>query len=112
MPVHYNGHLINTNYQYLAYTESRAVLGADNGYQYYWVEALADRPSKVSTTTWLCDDRFYSLSTLTSEGDQIYLTRLGANDPEFNLRPEPCVMHRSHGKDKTFVSVIGNTWRI
>ena len=106
MPVHYNGHLINTNYQYLAYTESRAVLGADNGYQYYWVEALADKSSKVSTTTWLCDDRFYSLSTLTSEGDQIYFTRLGANDPEFNLRPEPCVMHRSHGKDKTFVSVL------
>ena len=106
MPVHYNGHLINTNYRYNAFTDSRKVLDDKNGYQYYWVEALADSLSKVSTTTWLCENRFYSLSTITNIGDEIYLNRLGANDPKFNLRHEPCIMHRSNGKNKTFVSAI------
>ena len=106
MPVHYNGHLINTNYRYNAFTDSRKVLDDKNGYQYYWVEAFADSLSKVSTTTWLCENRFYSLSTITNIGDEIYLNRLGANDPKFNLRHEPCIMHRSNGKNKTFVSAI------
>lgn len=106
MPVHYNGHLINTNYRYNAFTDSRKVLDDKNGYQYYWIEALADSLSKVSTTTWLCENRFYSLSTITNIGDEIYLNRLGANDPKFNLRHEPCIMHRSNGKNKTFVSAI------
>lgn len=106
MPVHYNGHLINTNYHYNAFTDSRKVLDNKNGYQYYWIEALADSLSKVSTTTWLCENRFYSLSTITNIGDEIYLNRLGANDPKFNLRHEPCIMHRSNGKNKTFVSAI------
>lgn len=106
MPVHYNGHLINTNYRYNAFTDSRKVLDDKNGYQYYWIEALADSLSKVSTTTWLCENRFYSLSTITNIGDEIYLNRLGANDPKFNLRHEPCIMYRSNGKNKTFVSAI------
>lgn len=106
MPIHYNGHLINTNYHYKAYTDTRKVLGNDNGYQYYWVEALADSVSKTSTTTWLCENRFYSLSTMTNSGDKIYLNRVGANDPNFNLRQEPSIMHRSNGTNKTFVSTI------
>lgn len=106
MPVHYNGHLINTNYHYNAFIDSRKVLDEKNGYQYYWIEALSDSLPKVSTTTWLCENRFYSLSTITNNGDEIYLNRLGANDPKFNLRHEPCIMHRSNGKNKTFVSTI------
>lgn len=106
MPVHYNGHLISTNYHYDAFTDARKALDNKNGYQYYWVEALADSLSNISTTTWLCGNRFYSLSTKTNVGDEIYLNRLGANDPKFNLRPEPCIMHRSKGNDKTFVSAI------
>lgn len=106
MPVHYNGHLINTNYHYNAFTDSRKVLDDKNGYQYYWIEALSDSLPKVSTTTWLCENRFYSLSTITDNGDEIYLNRLGANDPKFNLRHEPCIMHRSNGKNRTFVSTI------
>lgn len=106
MPVHYKGHLISTNYHYNAFTDSRKVLDDKNGYQYYWIEALAESLSKVSTTTWLCENRFYSLSTITNNGDEIYLNRLGANDPKFNLRHEPCIMHRSNGKNRTFVSTI------
>lgn len=106
MPIHYNGHVISTNYPYHAYTDSRQVLDNKNGYQFYWVEALADSLSNLSTTTWLYANRFYSLSTLTNVQDKIYLNRLGANDPNFNLRHEPCIMHRTYGKNKTFISTI------
>jgi len=36
----------------------------------------------------------------------MYLTRLGANDPNFNLRRDPAYMIRKKGKDQLFVSVI------
>lgn len=107
LPLHYKGQLIETNYAYTAKTKAQKPLGKKYGYQYFWVAAKADSLPSTATTTWLNNGRFYSLSMVTDTNSTIYLCRLGANDPNFNLRPEPSIMLRSTGcADATFVSVL------
>ena len=53
------------------------------------------------------DSRFYTISTLTDGTNSLVLTRLGANDPNFNLRNESGYMVRTKDKKNyTFVSII------
>jgi len=37
---------------------------------------------------------------------QLFFTRTGANDPDFNLRHEPAFIIRKKGKDQSFISMI------
>mgnify|MGYP000660104621 CR=1 FL=1 len=37
---------------------------------------------------------------------QIFFTRSGADDPNFNLRHEPAMIIRKNGKDELFINVI------
>jgi hypothetical protein len=47
------------------------------------------------------------LSTVTDQDDEIIFGRLGANDPEFNLRPDPVhILRRSDETNSLFVSTI------
>ena len=52
-------------------------------------------------------NRFYSITTVTNENSELLLTRVGANDPDFNLRTETGFMIRQSNTDnQIFVSVI------
>ena len=56
---------------------------------------------------WLLDNKFYSLTTTTFKNDQIFLARIGANDPEYNLRREPAIIFRKKNtKNTVFASII------
>jgi len=47
------------------------------------------------------------LTSVTESGDEQYFTRLGANDPNFNLRRDPMFMlRRKDTKDTIFVNSI------
>jgi len=65
-------------------------------------------PSGESTQfSWLGNGKYYTLTTVTDESDELLLTRIGANDPEFNLRREAGFMIRRDNSDNTiFVSVV------
>ena len=51
--------------------------------------------------------RFYTLTSATHNADELLFTRIGANDPDFNLRRDPGFMIRRRDADNTvFASVI------
>jgi hypothetical protein len=103
----YSGHIMETDYQYQPATTALNVLGKANGYEHLWKLAEAKGNAGVSKFTWLNDTRFYTITTLTDINTQLLLTKVGANDPKFNLRNESGYMVREEGKDNhTFVSVI------
>ena len=107
LPFHYNGHLIETNFDLQAYPLSRAPLGKKNGYQYLWKVAEANPVDGLSQITWLLDKKFYSVTSLVPVEAKIVFTEVGANDPNFNLKPEPGFMLRARTNDGvSFVSVI------
>lgn len=107
LPYYYKGHLINTDYKYKAFDTSRSLLGDKNGYQHLWVEAKGNTDRNTAATTWLNGNRFYTLTTVTDKNTEIFLTRIGGSDSNFNLRNEPCLMLRQKGvQNYTFVSVI------
>ena len=107
LPFHYNGHLIETNFDLQAYPLSRAPLGKKNGYQYLWKVAEANPVDGLSQVTWLLDKKFYSVTSLVPVEAKIVFTEVGANDPNFNLKPEPGFMLRARTNDGvSFVSVI------
>ncbi len=107
LPFHYNGHLVDTNFEVKANPLSRTPLGTDNGYQYLWKVAEANPVEGLSQVTWLLDRRFYTVSSSVPRDTKIIFTQVGANDPNFNLRNEPGFMLRSKTDDGvSFVSVI------
>ncbi len=55
--------------------------------------------------TWLNQRNFYSVTSIAEEGDQVILTRIGANDPSFNLRRDPGLIHRRKSGNTLFASL-------
>lgn len=104
-PIHYTGHLISTNVAYEASVNNRLPLGNDNGYEHIWKEATAWHDDDLHMT-WLDGDRYYSILSSGSENSEVIFGRIGANDPDFNLRPEPMVILRKKAGNHLFASVI------
>ncbi len=105
LPYYYLGHLISTNFEYKASVDKLTPLGSKNGYQHLWKRAEADGIGS-SSITWLNGDRYYSITTAADSDTKIFLTEIGANDPNFNLRNEPGFMLRTKAKNHVFASVV------
>ena len=107
LPLHYHGHIVNTNFPLQAATQQLTPLGKNNGYQHLWQRARANPGNKTAQITWLLDNRFYTYHFLNSKNSEIIFTQLGANDPNFNLRKESAVIQRVKNADNhTFVSLL------
>ena len=106
LPVHFTGHLTDHNLELAASDTSREPLGTDNGYQHLWDVAQGSTTQPNSQVTWIKGDRFYTLSSVMHEDDQILFAQVGANDPNFNLRNEDAVIHRSEAVNRKFVSIL------
>ncbi len=106
LPVHFNGHLTDHNLELAASDTSREPLGTENGYQHLWGVAQGSTTQPNSQVTWIKGDRFYTLSSVMHEDDQILFAQVGANDPNFNLRNEDAVIHRSEAANRKFVSIL------
>jgi len=107
LPFHYNGHLIHTNFKVQADPFKREPLGANNGYQYLWKVAEAEPVDGISQVTWLLDRKFYSVTSSVPANTKVVFTQIGANDPNFSLKPEPGFMLRAKTSDGvSLVSVI------
>ncbi|MGB4844446.1 MAG: heparinase II/III family protein [Ferruginibacter sp.] len=106
LPFQYNGALISTTVKYKANAKKMEPLGKKNGYQYLWKEAEGAAVDTIVQLTFLNKNTYYSISSLVQDTAEIFYTRTGANDPDFNLRHEPAIIIRKNGKDQSFISVI------
>lgn len=106
LPFYFMGQVVNVNYEFDTPTTLEP-LGKENGYQHLYVEGKG-KPSFPNTKfTWLEDGNFYTLTSATLASDELLFTRLGANDPEFNLRRDAGFMiRRKDAQNTTFVTVI------
>jgi len=106
LPFYYFGQVIQTNFDYQT-PKTLEALGDKNGYQHLYLEGHAKANSANAQFSWLNANKFYTLTTTTSENDQILLTRIGANDPQFNLRRDPAIiLRRPNAQDTLFASIV------
>ena len=104
LPYHYFGHIMSTNFKYET-AKALYPLGTKNGYQHLWKTANGNQPEGNAKISWFNDERFYTLSSIVSPTDQLIFTKIGADDPNFNLRNDPGFMIRkTNTKDTFFVS--------
>jgi len=105
-PYYFLGQVLKTNFEYKV-PETLKALGSKNGYQHLYLEGSAKVNNDNTKFSWLNNRKFYSLTTVSNTNDEILFTRIGANDPEFNLRRDPALLlRRKNTKNTLFVSTI------
>lgn len=93
LPIYYNGQITHTNFDYTRLNKFK-VLGEANGYQHLIIDAKAQNLPTTTSITWMNGTGFYTISTLTNKNTEFFITRLGANDPNYNLRPQMGMLFR------------------
>lgn len=106
LPFHYQGQILSTNFDYDT-PATLSALGARHGYQHLYLEGKGKPSSEATQFSWMDNRRFYTLTSVTSASDELLFARLGASDPDFNLRRDPAFMIRRKDAGNTvFASVI------
>ncbi len=105
LPYYYFGQPISMNFDFKK-LPSLKPLGSKNGYQHLWLEATGLAPETMSQFTWLNNNKFYTVSSNTSKQDELLFTRVGANDPNFNLRNDPGFIIRRNNVSKTVFATV------
>lgn len=101
----YQGQIIRTNFEYQANKEL-STLGSDFGYQHLW-NVASGVANDTALVSWLQNNTYYTwLGTSSNDNGEVIFTRIGANDPSFNLRSEPAFILRSKGATTLFASVL------
>ena len=89
LPLYFSGALIETQPE-IDMKATLRPLGEANGYQHLWrlgkVRGVADDRFAF---TWLNNGRFYTYSVIANADLEVAYARVGATDPDFNLRPAP-----------------------
>ncbi|MEM1174543.1 MAG: alginate lyase family protein [Pseudomonadota bacterium] len=107
LPFWYLGQFLETNVA-LETAKTLQALGDRNGYQHLYLEGSGESDDESASFQWLGGDRFYTLTLAQTPGDQLLFARLGANDPDFNLRRDPAlILRREDAPGRTsFAGVI------
>lgn len=106
LPFYFMGQVISTNFNYTI-PNTLSQLGEKNGYQHLWNEGSGVSDGKNAKLTWFSNERFYTLTSATLKNDELIFARIGANDPDFNLRREAGFIIRKKNQDNAvYVSVI------
>lgn len=107
LPFYYLGQIMSTNFKYNT-PKTLEGFGKANGYQHLWKEGSALLTTTDNTKiSWLNEGSYYTLTILTNPNDEVFFVRLGASDPDFNLRRDPGFIFRKKNAQKaTFVSVL------
>ncbi|QOW10403.1 alginate lyase family protein [Kaistella flava (ex Peng et al. 2021)] len=106
LPYYYFGQIVSTNFKYMS-PQTLSPLGTKNGYQHLWKEGEGSQVDDNIKISWFNKDRFYSMTSVISNNDKLIFARIGANDPDFNLRNDPAIIIRKQDtKDTYFVSAI------
>lgn len=105
-PLWYTGHILSHNAK-MESSNTLSPLGAGHGYQHIWKTAQGKVPEDNLKVTWFTNGKFYSRISAISPEDEVISGLLGANDPSFNLRPDPVWIHRiNEAASVTFASAI------
>lgn len=106
LPYYYLGQIVSTNFKYTKPDELKP-LGTQNGYQHLWKEGEGKSDNGNAKLSWFNTERFYSLTSVVSNDDDLLFTRIGAQDPDFNLRNDPgFIIRKNNSKDAFFVSLL------
>lgn len=106
-PFHFLGQFMECSLRLTPHLTERHPLGERDGYQHLWVEAEGESDAGGSLRfTWLEGGRYYTITSATDPGSKVFFTRIGANDPNFNLRPEPAMILRQKAADHAFASAV------
>lgn len=106
LPFYFQGQVLDAGFEYTSPTALKP-LGTDAGYQHLYLEAAGKSEAANTKLSWMDKGRFYTLTSVTTTQDDLLFTRIGANDPDFNLRREAGFMIRRKDADDTlFVTVI------
>ena len=106
LPFYYLGQFMSANFAYET-PKSLEPFGKANGYQHLWKEGSATLTADNSKISWLNEGSFYTLTSISQPNDEVFFVRIGASDPNFNLRKEPGIVFRKKNAQKaTFVSVL------
>ncbi len=106
LPTWFQGHLLSSNFEYATQTESLTTLGKGHGYQHLWEEANGKSSGEGNQVTWFENGKFFTMTTSSMLNDELIFARVGANDPNFNLRHDPVFIQRRKAKSTIFASVI------
>lgn len=98
LPLHYDGQIVESGLKVQGGTSDLKPLGKADGYQHLWDRGRA--PVKDGArVSWFSQGRFYDYVFASTDVDQVILTELGANDPDYNLRNERAFILRGDAKD-------------
>ncbi|MGB5258513.1 MAG: alginate lyase family protein [Woeseiaceae bacterium] len=106
LPFYFMGQVLEVNFDYDT-PSTLSALGTKNGYQHLFVEGQG-RPGADNTKfSWMGHGKFYTLTAATDDSDELLFTRIGADDPEFNLRRDAAFMlRRKSSSDTVFATVV------
>ena len=105
LPFYYMGQILQVNFEYET-PSSLTTLGEGYGYQHLYLEGTGKPPTANTKFSWMNKRKFYTLTSATGASDTLLLTRLGANDPEFNLRRDPAFMIRRIDTGSTIFATV------
>ncbi|USQ95873.1 alginate lyase family protein [Caulobacter sp. RL271] len=98
LPLHYEGQIVDSGLKFQGGTSELKPLGKADGYQHLWDRGRA--PVKDGArVSWFNQGRFYDYVFASGDVDQVVLTELGADDPDYNLRNERAFILRGDDKD-------------
>ncbi|MFY0593559.1 heparinase II/III domain-containing protein [Roseivirga sp.] len=104
LPVYYQGELMSTNHN-IEIQKDLIPMGQESGYQHLWLEGQMDLQKDAFSMTWFNKKNFYSITSAVEAGDKALLTRIGANDPNFNLRRDAGLIQRRTGGNTLFANL-------
>ena len=106
LPFYFVGQVLQTNFAYDSPPTLRA-LGEANGFEHLYLEGTG-RPSGDNTVlSWMENGKFFTLTSAADAADELLFARIGANDPEFNLRRDAAFIIRRHGAaDTVFATAV------
>ena len=104
LPLYYRGEFMSGNVK-IEPENTLVPMGKSFGYQHLWLEAKAKVTTDNFKMTWFNGSNFYSMTSATNENDEIYFTRIGANDPSFNLRRDPGIIINRKSASTLFAQV-------
>ena len=106
LPFYFMGQVLQVNFDYET-PSTLSALGAKNGYQHLYVEGQGSPGADNTKFSWMGNGKFYTLTSVTKDSDELLFTRIGANDPEFNLRRDAAFMlRRKATSDTIFATVV------
>ena len=106
LPFYFLGHIMQTNFEY-SKLPTPQILGKSHGYQHLYKEGSAVVKGENVKLNWLLNNKFYTYTAITSANDEVIFGRIGANDPDFNLRNEQTlILRKKNTKDALYVSTI------